>query len=166
MRKEKMMWLRAGMLGALVALLVLGVDGELSAQPKAAPLPFKIGIVTSVTGPGYAYGQRGVIGARHRIEEEINKSGGINGYPVNLTIYDTAMRADQAAMLVERAVVVDKVLAILGPNSSSDVAAAFPTAKRLGVPDVAFAGMIRGLCEQNAPWCFSPMSSDDWLRSR
>ena len=52
MRKEKIMWLRAGMLGVLVALLVLGVGGELSAQPKAEPLEFKIGIVDCPDWPG------------------------------------------------------------------------------------------------------------------
>ena len=162
MRKEKIMWLRVGMLGALVALLVLGVGGELSAQPKAAPLPFKVGLVTSLSGPGYGYGQRAAIGVRYKIEEEINKTGGINGHPVQLIIYDTGTRADQAAMLAERAATVDKVFALLGPCASSDVAAMFPTAKRLGVPDITMGGILRGLCEQNTPWCFSAMVSDDF----
>ena len=162
MRKEKIMWLRAGMLGALVALLVLGVGGELGAQPKAEPVPFKIGIVTSLSGPGYGYGQRAVVGNRYRIEEEINKSGGINGHPVKLFIYDTGTKTDQAAMLAERAAVADKVFAILGPNASSDVAGAFATANRLRVPDFANSGILRGLCEKNAPWCFSAHVSDDF----
>ena len=127
MRKEKMMWLRAGMLGVLVALLVLGVGGELSAQQKE----IKVGVVVSLTGPGYGYGQRSLLGAKYRVEEEINKSGGINGHPVKLFIYDTATKAEQSAMLVERATVADKVVGIIGPDSSSDISAAFPTANRL-----------------------------------
>ena len=162
MKKVKMMWLRWSMLGVLVALLVLGGGGELSAQPKAAPLPFKIGVVTSLSGAGYGFGQRALLGVRFRIEEEINKAGGINGHPVEVITYDTGTRADQAAMLVERAATVDKVLAILGPNASSDVAATFPTANRLGIPDIAMGAMLRGICEKNAPWCFSTMSSDDF----
>ncbi len=159
MRKEKSMWLRAGMLGALVALLVFGVGGESSAQPKE----IKIGVVSSLTGPGYGYGQRSLLAIRYRVEEEINKSGGINGHPVKLFIYDTATRADQSAMLVERAAVVDKVVAILGPDASSDVAAALPAAKRLGVPDIGMGGVVRGLIEPNAPWGFSTMISQDFF---
>ena len=151
------------MLAVLVALLlVLGVGGELSAQPKAAPLPFKIGVVTQLSGPGVGFGKRGVMGIRFRIEEEINKAGGINGHPVQLFIYDDGTKPDQAAMLVERAATVDKVFAILGPQSSANVSAAFPTAVRLGIPDITMAGMLRGLCERNAPWCFSTMMSEDF----
>ncbi len=162
MRKEKMMCLRAGMLGALVALLVLGVGGELSAQPKAEPLPFKIGIVDGLTGPGFGACNRAMLGARYKLEEEVNKAGGINGHPVKLFIYDTGGKADHAAMLVERAATVDKVFAIVGPSNSSEIASGFPTANRLGVPDIATGGTIRGLCEKNAPWCFATMSSDDF----
>ena len=157
-----LMWSYAGMvlIGSLIMSPILATT-VLSAPAKGAA-PFKIGLVTSLSGAGYGFGQRSLLGARYRIEEEINKAGGINGHPVELVTYDTGMRADQAAMLVERATTVDKVFAILGPNASVDVAAAFPTALRLGIPDVAMGGMIRGLCEKHAPWCFSTMGSDEW----
>ena len=103
-----------------------------------------------------------MLGGRYRIEQEINKAGGINGHPVKLFIYDTGTRADQAAMLVERAVTVDKVFAVLGPSGSSDVAAAFPTANRLGAPVIATGGTVRGICEKHAPWSFAAMASDDF----
>jgi len=144
MKKQSSKWLVVGFLVLLFSSL-LWVTTQLSAQQKTQVAPFKIGIVTSISGPGYGYGQRAVLGIRYRIEEEINKAGGINGYPVQLITYDTSMRADQSAMLVERAATVDKVFAILGPNSSSDVAAAFPTANRLSVPDIALGGTIRGI---------------------
>ena len=161
MRKRKMIGLYVAILGALILALPLAAS-VLGAPPKSAAVPFKIAIVTSTTGPGYAWAQRAIIGIRYKIEEEINKAGGINGHPVELIIYDTATKADQAAMLVERAATVDKVLAILGANASSDVNVAFPTANRLLVPDIALGGTLRGLCEKNAPWCFSVMGSDDF----
>jgi branched-chain amino acid transport system substrate-binding protein len=161
MKTEKKKWLYVGMACILISSLFLMVSG-LRAQQKAPGPPFKIGIVTSLSGPGYGYGQRAVLGVRYKIEEEINRAGGINGYPVQLIIHDTATRADQAAMLMERAATVDKVFAVLGPNSSSDVAAGFPTANRLSVPDIALGGTLRGICEKNAPWCFSSMMSDDF----
>jgi len=161
MKRQNSKWLVVGSLVLLFSSL-FWVTTQLSAQQKKQVAPFKIGIVTSISGPGYGYGQRAVLGIRYRIEEEINKAGGINGYPVQLVTYDTAMRADQSAMLVERAATVDKVFAILGPNSSSDVAAGFPTANRLSVPDIALGGTIRGICEKNAPWCFASMMSDDF----
>lgn len=122
---------------------------------------FKIGIVTSTSGPGYAYGKRAIVGIEYLIDQ-INKAGGINGSKVELLNYDTATKAAQAAMLTERAATVDKVLAILGPNSSSDVAAAFAAAKRLKIPDVALGGTLRGLCEKNQPTAFATMMSDDF----
>ena len=147
-----LMWSYAGMvlIGSLIMSLILATT-VLSAPEKE---PFKIGVVTSLSGPGYGFGQRSLIGARYKIEEEINKAGGINGHPVKLFIYDTGTRADQAAMLAERAATADKVFAIMGANSSSDVAATFPTANRLSVPNMAFGGATRGLCEKYLPWAF------------
>ena len=161
MGKKKMTWLYAAMLGTLILSFSMAVV-DLGAQPKSAAAPFKIGIVTSLTGPGYAWAQRSLIGIRYRVEEEINKAGGINGHPVQLIMFDTTTKADQAVMLTERAATVDKVFAILGPNSSSDVMAGFPTANRLAVPDITMGGTLRGLCEKNAPWCFATMGSDDF----
>ncbi len=162
MKKVKMIWGYGGMIliGSLIMSLTLATT-VLSASAKDEAEPFKIGVVTSMSGAGYGLGQRALLGVRYRIEEEINKSGGINGHPVKLFIHDTGTRADQAAMLVERAATVDKVFAILGPNSSTDVYAAFPTAVRLGVPDISMGGMIRGICEKHAPWSFATMGSDD-----
>ena len=124
--------------------------------------PYKLGVVTSISGAGYGYGQRALVGIKYKIEEEIQKAGGVNGRQIELTTYDTGTRADQSAMLTERASTVDKVLAILGPNGSGDVSAAFPAAKRLAVPDIAMGGTLRGICEQNAPWAFATMMSDDF----
>jgi ABC-type branched-subunit amino acid transport system substrate-binding protein len=157
MRRDMGEWLLIAFLGILIFSI-----GAVSAIAQQKADPFKIGIVTSISGPGYGYGQRAVLGIRYRIEEEINKAGGINGHPVQLITYDTAMRPDQTAMLVERAATVDKVFAVLGPNASSDVAAGFPTSARLNVPTIALGGTLRGICEKNAPWCFSSMMSDDF----
>lgn len=129
---------------------------------KADNAPYKLGIVTSISGAGYGYGQRAIVGIRYKVEEEINKAGGINGRQIELITYDTGTRADQSAMLVERAATTDKVLAILGPNGSGDVSAAFPAANRLAVPDIAMGGTLRGICEKNSPWCFATMMSDDF----
>jgi branched-chain amino acid transport system substrate-binding protein len=157
MKREKVKWLRCGMF----VIFVFSVTFVTSLPAMALADALKVGIVTSISGPGYGYGQRAVIGIRYHTQE-INKAGGINGYPVELTIHDTATKAAEAAMLVERAARVDKVFAVLGPNSSSDVAAAFPTANRIEIPDIALGGTIRGLCEKNAPWGFATMMSDDY----
>ena len=160
MEKRKMTWLSAAVLGTLI--LSLSLVAVILGAPAKDATPFKIGIVTSLTGPGYAWAQRSLIGIKYRVEEEINKAGGINGHPVQLIMYDTTTKADQAAMLTERAATVDKVFTILGPNASSDVMVGFPTANRLSVPDISMGGTLRGLCEKNAPWCFSTMGSDDF----
>ncbi|MCP4625507.1 MAG: ABC transporter substrate-binding protein [bacterium] len=122
---------------------------------------FKVGIVTSISGPGYAYGKRAVIGIQYKIDQ-VNKAGGINGHPIELIIHDTATKPAEAAMLTERAATVDKVLAILGPNASSDVKAAFAVTKRQEMPAIALGGTLRGLCENNAPWGFATMMSADF----
>ena len=113
MKKDNMSWFPGVLLGSLVVIVVLALYVP-AAWAQTSPIPFKIGIVTAVSGGGHAYGKRATIGIRYRVEEEINKSGGINGHPVKLLIYDTQTRPDQAAMLVERADKVGKVQVVLG----------------------------------------------------
>ena len=143
-----------GFLGLVISLFMIASD-------KAYADEFKIGVVTSISGPGYAYGKRALIGIEYLINQ-INKAGGIKGSPVKLVVYDTETKAAQAAMLTERVASVDKVLAMLGPNSSSDVAAAFAAAKRAEIPDIALGGTLRGICEKHDPWAFATMMSDDF----
>jgi ABC-type branched-subunit amino acid transport system substrate-binding protein len=157
MKRGKVRWLGSvmfGIFGFSVALATILPSAGLAA-------PLKVAIVTSMSGPGYGYGQRSAIGIRYHTEE-INKAGGINGNPIELIVHDTATKAAESAMLAERAAQVDKVFAIFGPNASSDVAAAFPIANRIGIADIALGGTIRGLCEKNAPWAFATMMSDDY----
>lgn len=147
----------------LLAAIACGPSASSSTGTATkTPGAYKLGIVTSISGAGYGYGQRAIVGIKYKVEEEINKAGGINGYQIQLVTHDTGTRADQAAMLTERAATTDKVLAILGPNGSGDVAAAFPAANRLSVPCIAMGGTLRGICEKNAPWSFATMMSDDF----
>ena len=66
-------------MAGIVVLSLVVAAGSVNARQKDAAAPFKIGIVTSTSGPGFGFGQRAIIGIRYRVEEEINKSGGING---------------------------------------------------------------------------------------
>jgi len=155
--KKRKTWLGVVLLGSLILTITFAIVTPL----KAFSEPFKIGIVTSISGPGYAYGKRAIIGIEYLIDQ-INKAGGINGYPIKLIVHDTATKPAEAAMLTERAATVDKVLAILGPNSSSDVRAAFAVTKREKMPAISLGGTLRGLCENNAPWGFATMMSADF----
>jgi branched-chain amino acid transport system substrate-binding protein len=63
--------------------------------------------------------------------EKINASGGVNGMPLKPVIYDTASKPTEAARIVRKLAEDDKVLAILGPFSSSECEVAFPVGKRI-----------------------------------
>ena len=54
--------------------------------------------------------------------DEINAAGGVNGKKIRIISFDTAGKPDQAVVGVRKLAEDDKVLAIIGPFSSSEAA--------------------------------------------
>ena len=76
---------------------------------------------------------------------EINASGGINGKQIELIKYETGSDPKQAVVGTRKLAEDDKVLAIIGPFSSGEAAAAFPVGERLGIVQIPNASSAPGL---------------------
>lgn len=84
-----------------------------------------IGAALPLTGEGAPYGE-GVKKAIDLAVEEINSAGGVKSYNINVIYEDTKMLPREAANAVNKLITTDKVLAILGPFTSSEVHAVLP----------------------------------------
>ncbi|TAM88799.1 hypothetical protein EPN42_08635 [bacterium] len=117
-------------LAAVALILAFAIIGS---GPVTAADPIKIGAALSLTGrfsDSAKYVQEGY----QLWLQEVNAHGGINGRPVQLITYDDESNPDTAAVLTERLISRDGVVAILGPYSSPITDAAATVAERAGVP--------------------------------
>jgi branched-chain amino acid transport system substrate-binding protein len=138
-------------LGSGVALASL--PRVLSAQARLAGAEVKLGAAFPLTGIWSEWGKKDKV-ALDMAVEEINAAGGVGGVPVRYAIYDTASKPPDAAALVRRLASDDKVLAILGPFSSSECEVAFPVGVQLKIPMIAQASSKPGIGAANRPWAF------------
>lgn len=105
----------------------------------AAAAPIKIGYLAALTGDYAAYGQTEVNMAKLVIGD-INAAGGVLGRPLELVIYDTKTRNEDAVNAVRRMIESDKVVAIIGANSSGINIATAPIVDKGKVPQISTVG--------------------------
>jgi branched-chain amino acid transport system substrate-binding protein len=125
MRQQKFRWLMAMMLG-----LALAGCGEQGAAPEAGntpdsqseapapadgmdeaevgnsskmPSPFRVAIAGPESGPVAQYGEMQFTGALMAVER-MNEAGGINGRPIEVSIFDDACEPKQATAVANRIV--------------------------------------------------------------
>ena len=153
----------------ILALALLGCEGDDAPEPTTAPQPaatsaptaapdptaateetgpLRIGVMESVTGPGETYGTVAVQ-AKEMAVEEINAAGGINGRMLELVVEDSKCNAQDAITAFNKLTDVDGVKIILGTSCSGAMLGAAPLAEKEGVilfsglatnPDIANAG--------------------------
>ena len=108
--------------GALIFLLCLLISAGLGCQ-KSSDSTVKIGLIAELTGDIPAVGAS-CKNAAELAAKEINDAGGITvagkNYTVELFIQDTAAKPDQAAAAAQKLITQNNVIAIIGPNSSSN----------------------------------------------
>ena len=75
--------------------------------------------------------------------DEINARGGINGRMVRIETFDSSGKPEQAVVGVRTLEKDEKVLAIIGPFSSSEARVAFPIAERLKIVTMSMAPRLR-----------------------
>ncbi len=129
-----------------------------STKPSGSPL--KVGYLTPLSGPVALYGAMEKISVA-LAEEDLNKTGGINGRPVQVIRYDSPFDPKQAVTLVRKLATDDKVFAILGPFSSGEFDVAAPLANELQIPIVGMKTTKPGFSEQYRPWEFRVTVTDD-----
>ncbi len=107
-----------------------------AAPPAAKPAtgePITVGFFSPTTGPMAADG----LNARNGAElaaDRVNLSGGVNGRPLRLAIYDDAGDPAQAANLARRLVQEDRALAVVSGAYSPPTTAAAPIFQQASIP--------------------------------
>lgn len=107
------------------AFLVAAAGTLLMAQGTSAQ-EYKIGLVSSLTGPGSFIGDPFAKAAKLAVDKA-NAAGGINGKKIELIVYDSEASADKTLVFVKKLINDDKVAVILGPDFSGTVRASLPT---------------------------------------
>src|SRR4030043_231031 len=108
--------------GALIFLLCLLISAGFGCQ-KTSDSTVKVGLIAELTGDipavGASFKNYAELAAK-----EINDSGGITiagkNYTVELFIQDSAAKPDQSAAAAQKLITQNNVIAIIGPNASSN----------------------------------------------
>src|SRR6478735_3461021 len=91
--------------GALGALMLVPAPWQAAfGQAK----PYKIGALQPLSGAAAAGGKTALVGTQMAVDR-INKSGGINGRPIELIVADDESKPDVGRRKVEKLLVEDKV---------------------------------------------------------
>jgi branched-chain amino acid transport system substrate-binding protein len=109
----------AGVLGA--AILVPAPWRAAFGQAK----PYKIGTIQPLSGAGAVGGKTALVGVQ-MAADRINKSGGINGRPVELVVADDESKPDVGRRKAEKLVVEDKIDVEVGGFLSNICLACMP----------------------------------------
>lgn len=115
-------------------IIILG-----SAGAALAADPIKVGYLAALTGDFAAYGITEVNMAK-MVVKDVNAKGGVLGRPIELVVYDTKTRNEDAVNAVRRMIESDKVVAIIGANSSGINIATAPIVDKGKTPQISTVG--------------------------
>jgi branched-chain amino acid transport system substrate-binding protein len=105
-----------------------------------------LGYLPSAAGPFATFSKTNELAAQIAIDE-INAAGGVAGKKLRIVSFDTAGKPDQAVVGLRKLADDDKVLAVIGPLSSSECRVVFPAADRAGVVSMSMASSAPKLAE-------------------
>ncbi len=145
----RMQWMAVVAVLALLAptMGVAAADGEIL-----------IGMNTPMTGANAANGALWIKAAK-LAEKQINTAGGINGKPIKLLIVDDQSTNPGALAAVNKSIEQDKVLALLGVTTSTQILAVSETIKQAGIPTLV-GGSAVAVTRQGNPWMFRVRPDD------
>jgi urea transport system substrate-binding protein len=129
--------------GALV-LTSCGGGGK-KGQPTG---PIKIGLITSLTGPGGIYGEPVKTSAQLAVNE-VNASGGVDGRKLQLVVADDATDPATGQEVAQRLITRDKIDALVSMTNSGVRDAYTPVVQRAGIPFVYVTLYEGGACLPN-----------------
>ena len=122
--------------------------------------PYKVGAVFSVTGRTSFLGEPEKKTAE-MIAEAVNKTGGINGHPLELVIYDDESDETKCVLAVKRLLKKDQVPVIIGPSLSGNTLAVVKVMNDAKVPLVSCAASNKiVLPVVDRKWIFKVPQSD------
>ena len=140
----------------IIMMIVVAVFSWVTAVSAAEPI--RIGSPLLLSGRGAFVG-----GAEKNTLEmmaaDINKSGGINGRPVEFIFYDTEAKPDVALRLVKRLIQKDKVDAIIGISTSWTAMPTIPIVEKRQVPTIML-GSANSIVNPVKKWVFKTPVDD------
>jgi branched-chain amino acid transport system substrate-binding protein len=123
-------------------MIVAAVAATLACSPSREPQTadaggdIPVGVYAATSGSEAAFGEATVAGVK-LAAEEINASGGVLGRKIRLVIEDDQGRPDEAASVVTKLITAEKVVAVIGENSSNQSLAAAPICQANQVPMIS-----------------------------
>ena len=117
-----------------VVFVICAASAAFAAQP-----PIKVGYLAALTGDYAAYGITEVNMAK-MVVGDVNAKGGVLGRKIELVVYDTKTRNEDAVNAVRRMIESDKVCAIIGANSSGINIATAPIVDKGKTPQISTVG--------------------------
>ncbi|MFQ5692341.1 MAG: ABC transporter substrate-binding protein [Nitrospinota bacterium] len=140
--------------GVLASSLLPGwIRPEAARAGQIAGPYIRIGVAQPTTGVFSFWAKKNLIALQLAVEK-INRGGGIGGVPVKLFLEDTGSRPAEAANVVRKLIEDDRVLAVLGPFSSSSCEVAFPIGNKMKTPMLSQASSKPGVAKVNRPYAF------------
>jgi len=133
-----------------IALILLGVlfVGCTTPSPTAVEETeeIRIGVLLPLSGPFAGYGEP-ALNAIELYFDEVNRSGGLNGKPINYLLEDTGADPESAAKMAKKLIERDRVQAILGPLTSGNSIAAGEVCQSSGISMICIAATMQGVTE-------------------
>lgn len=142
---------------SLILAVMLAV-ASLIGTAQAADDAIKIGAVLTVTGPAGFLGDPEKKVLEHYVDK-INKAGGVNGKPVQLTIYDDGGETQKAVTFTKRLIENDQIDLLIGGTISSTSLAMLPLAEQYQIPFISLAGSVR-IVDPVRKWVFKMVHTD------
>ena len=118
--------------------IVAGCGASKPAEP-VKPKEILIGANFELTGNVATFGVSTTNGIEMAIAE-INATGGVLGLPIKLIKADNKSDAAEATNIATKLVNQDKVIALLGPVTSTNVLASLPVAETAKIPQITSSG--------------------------
>jgi branched-chain amino acid transport system substrate-binding protein len=115
------------------------------------PAPYRIAFANSITGVANTAGTESLIATQLYINE-VNKSGGVNGHPIELVMYDDKSSAETARANA-RKIGESDCIAVLGHYLSATSLAAGPVYKAEQIPAITGTALVDDLTLGN-PYYF------------
>jgi branched-chain amino acid transport system substrate-binding protein len=117
-------------------LLSSGIVALVLSACSAKDTTIRIGYIGPLTGDAASYGSDTLNGVRIAADE-INARGGINGKKIELIAEDGRCNASDASLAAQKLINIDKVVAIIGGQCSSETLAIAPIAEAARIPLVS-----------------------------
>lgn len=99
----------------------------------------KIGFVTPLTGAASSYGQSSKKGLE-LLQDQTNKAGGVNGKKIQFLSQDDEGKAATTVTVGQKLINNDKVVAIVGPVTSTCANSLAPICQQYGIPMITGTG--------------------------